>query len=246
MEQDNLRGKNVLVVGGGTGIGKAVAIHLATSGCKCAISGRRLEKLVSASEESPTENRILFQGVDVTDRQSVSKLFAWFGQEVGDIDILVYAAGINIKNRTMSAMSPEEWDQVMAINATGAYNCLNAVLPGMRKRKEGLVINISSIAGKRALALGGVAYAASKFAMTALGTAAGHEEAEHGIRITNVYPGEVDTPLMEQRSTPVTAEHRATMLRPADIAELVVSICALPSRVHVPEVVVKPLHQEFI
>jgi NADP-dependent 3-hydroxy acid dehydrogenase YdfG len=158
---------------------------------------------------------------------------------------LVNAAGINIKDRTMAKMVPEDWDRVLQVNATGAYNIMNAVLPNMRSRKTGTIINVSSVAGKRAIELGGIAYCASKFAMTALGTAAGQEEAENGIRITNVYPGEVDTPLLLQRPKPVSEEHRSRMLQPNDIAELVVTICQLPQRAHVPEIVIKPRTQTY-
>ncbi len=100
----------------------------------------------------------------------------------------------------MAEMTPAQWDHVLAINATGAYNCMYAVLPEMRQRKAGIIVNISSIAGKRAAALGGVAYCASKFAMTALGTTVANEDGPNGIRVTNVYPGEVDTPITSPQS----------------------------------------------
>jgi NADP-dependent 3-hydroxy acid dehydrogenase YdfG len=183
--------------------------------------------------------------VDVTNRDSVQALVEWSNQQLGRIDILVHAAGVNIKNRSMLEMEPEQWDQVLAINATGAYNCMRAVLPQMRERKAGQIINISSISGKRALDLGGIAYCASKFAQTALGTAAGQEEAPRGIRITNVYPGEVETPILEHRPAPVSAERRATMLQPTDVADMVVAILRLPPRAHVSEIVVKPTLQAF-
>jgi NADP-dependent 3-hydroxy acid dehydrogenase YdfG len=134
---------------------------------------------------------------------------------------------------------------MIAINLTGAYNCMQAVLPKMRDRKDGLIINISSVAGKRAIALAGIAYSASKFGMTALGTCVANEAAADGVRVTNVYPGEVDTPLIEQRPAPVTDEHRARMLQADHVGELVVSLIDLPKAVHVPEVVVKPLTQEW-
>ena len=108
-----------------------------------------------------------------------------------------------------------------------------------------MIINISSVAGKRALALGGVAYAASKFAMTALGTCVSNEVGVEGIRVTNVYPGEVDTPILEQRPTPVSDEHRQAILRPEDIANIVVGLASLPERVHVPEIVIKPVQQQY-
>jgi NADP-dependent 3-hydroxy acid dehydrogenase YdfG len=164
---------------------------------------------------------------------------------LGPVDILVNGAGLNIIHRTLAETTPEEWDRLVAINATGALNCLQAVLPQMRERGDGLVINISSVAGKRALKLGGVAYCASKFAMTALGTFAALEEGKNGIRVTNIYPGEVDTPILENRPVPITPEHRARILQPEDVAVAVVMIAKLPPRAHVSEMVIKPTTQEF-
>lgn len=246
MESQSLRNQNALVVGGGSGIGQAIAWQLARAGCRTAVAGRRAEALAETCQTYDGPGEIVDHDVDVTNRESMSSLVAWFNETIGSIDILVNAAGRNIPNRSMAAMRPEQWDEVLATNATGAYNCLAAVLPQMRECRRGTIIQISSVSGKRASALGGVAYNASKFAMTALGTAVGQEEAAHGIRITNVYPGEVDTPMLDKRSTPATAEHRARILKPQDVAELVVTICSLPPQAHVPEIVVKPLGQEYL
>src|SRR5690606_15899561 len=149
---------------------------LAREGCRVLIAGRREEVVRQAAEAWQGETPLLYHAVDVADRDSVRQLFDAAKTQLGRIDILVNSAGTNIKNRTMAAMEPEQWDQLLAINATGAYNCMYAVLPEMRERKDGLIINISSIAGKRAAQLGGIAYCASKFAMTALGTAVGNED----------------------------------------------------------------------
>ena len=237
--------QNVFVVGGATGIGQAIAYTFAREEDTVAIAGRREAKLEAASQAYDGPGEIRFHTMDVADRDSVKAGFDWFHSEFGQIDILVNAAGINIKDRTMAAMDPAEWDKVLAVNATGAYNVMNSVLPSMRERRTGTIINISSIAGKRAIELGGIAYCASKFAMTALGTAAGQEEAENGVRITNVYPGEVDTPLLEQRPNPVSDEHRSRILQAQDVAELVLTICRLPQRAHVPEIVIKPRLQKY-
>jgi NADP-dependent 3-hydroxy acid dehydrogenase YdfG len=184
--------------------------------------------------------------LDVTDRASVAEFVQAVGKHYGEIDILVNGAGVNIKNRTIGEMRPEQWDQVVAINATGAYNMIHAILPQMRQRKSGTIINISSVTGKRALALGGVAYAASKFAMTALGTCVANEVGIEGVRVTNIYPGEVDTPILEQRPVPVSQEQRDLILRPSDVGQVVLSIVSLPSRVHIPELVIKPVHQGYV
>src|SRR5438132_12163550 len=115
----------------------------------------------------------------------------------------------------------------------------------MRERRDGLIVNISSISGKRAADICGVAYNASKFAVAALGTSVANEEAANSIRITTIYPGEVDTPILVHRPQAVSAERRAKMLLPEDVAEMVVAIAKLPARAHVPELIIKPTVQEF-
>ncbi|MEQ8787667.1 MAG: SDR family NAD(P)-dependent oxidoreductase [Pirellulaceae bacterium] len=242
----SLKGKTAVVTGGGTGIGRGIAQGLAEAGCRVAVGGRREEPLLETAQGFSGEPPILHHLLDVADRPSVDTFFRWAREQLGSIDILVSSAGTNIKTRTMAEMTPEQWDQVLAVNATGAYNCMHAVLPAMRERGDGLIVNISSIAGKRAAALGGVAYCASKFAMTALGTAVGNEEAAHGIRVTNIYPGEVDTPILLNRPSPVSDEHRARILQADDVAHMVVALAQLPPRAHVPEMVIKPTTQAYI
>ncbi len=232
-------GLKVVVVGGGTGMGQSAARSLAAAGAKVAIGGRRRGPL----EETAKDHSMLIKTVDVASRDNTNEFFEWAAGVLGQIDVMINAAGINIKNRSMAEMEPEQWDQVLAINATGAYNCLRAVLPAMRERKNGFIINVSSVAGKRAIALGGIAYSASKFAMTSLGTCVANEVAEDGVRVTNVYPGEVNTPLLEQRPAPVSEEHKARILQPDDVGELILALVALPDSLHIPELVFKPLTQ---
>lgn len=239
-----LQGKTALVTGGGSGIGLGIAQALAAEGCRVVIAGRGEQRLREAADT--TDPPMLWQTVDVSNRDDVHGLFEWVAKEVGPVDILVNSAGINIKTRTMATMTPEQWDQVMGINATGAYNCMYEVLPQMRERKDGLIVNVSSIAGKRALTLGGIAYCASKFAMTALGTAVGNEDAKNGIRVTNLYPGEVNTPILVNRPEPVSDERKAAMVQPEDIGAVIAVIAALPPRAHVSEIIVKPTVQEYV
>jgi len=240
-----LQGKTALVAGGGTGIGWGIAKALASAGCRVAISGRREDKLRAAVQNHPTDPPMLYRAADVADRNSVQELVRWADAQLGRIDILVNSAGINIKTRTMAEMTPEQWDHVLQVNATGAYNCMHAVLPQMRRRSDGLIINVSSISGLRASALGGVAYSASKFAMAALGTAVANEVGASGIRVTTVYPGEVNTPILEHRPQPVTEEHKAAILQPEDFGDIIVAIAALPRHAHVSDIIIKPTHQQF-
>jgi NADP-dependent 3-hydroxy acid dehydrogenase YdfG len=239
----SVKNQIVVVTGGATGIGQAIARAFADRGARVIIGSRRQTAIDSAIADAA--GKLQGRTLDVTNREDVNSFMSWVASSVGPIDVLVNAAGVNIKDRTMASMPPEKWDEVMQINATGAYNCIHAVLPQMRPRKSGLIINISSVTGKRAIALGGVAYAASKFAMTALGTCVANEFGSEGIRVTNVYPGEVDTPILEQRPVPVSEEHRASILKPEDIASIVVTLAEAPSRVHVPEIVIKPVHQQY-
>lgn len=242
----SLSGKTALVTGGGTGIGEACALALAQAGCKVAIAGRREEKLKAVAQKFTGDQAIIYKASDVAERDQANELIRWATEQLGQIDILVNSAGINIAKRQISVLDPADWDKLMQVNATGAFNTIHAVLPQMRERKDGLIINISSVSGLRASQLGGVAYCASKFAMTALGTCIGNEERENGIRITNVYPGEVETPILDARPVPVSAEHRARILQPSDVACMIVSVAQLPKRAHVPDLVIKPSVAEFL
>jgi len=241
-----LAGKRAVVTGGGTGIGLAVAQAFAEEGCRVALGGRRTEKLKEGAATISGEHAPIYHELDVSDRASVNEFFGWVETELGQVDILVNSAGTNIPNRSMGAMEPEQWDKVIAINATGVYNCMHAVLPQMRNRRDGLIINISSISGKRAYELGGVAYSASKFAMSALGTSVNNEEAAAKVRVTTVYPGEVNTPILDNRPNPVSDEHKATILQPEDVSSLVLAVALLPPRANVPELIVKPTKQPYM
>ena len=242
----NLEDKAVLVTGGGTGIGAACAEILAKENCRVAVLGRRQEKLEQFSKTVDSKHPVKFRTCDVSDRENVRESFGWFCEEFGRIDILINNAGVNIPNRAFDSVTPEDWDRLLQINATGTYNCIYFALPQMKKQKDGLIVNISSIAGIRALLLGGAAYNASKFAMAALGITVGQEVKDEGIRVTNIYPGEVDTPILENRPTPVSAEHRAQILQAEDIAAAVLMVAKLPPRANVWEMTIKPTTQAFV
>lgn len=240
-----LTDKVALITGGGSGIGLGVAQALAREGCRVAISGRDAQKLEQAANRIDGCTPVQSRACDVSRRDEVKDLVAWLNECLGSPDIVVNSAGINVAKRKMCELDPADFDQVLAVNATGFYNVLYAVLPGMRRQHDGLIVNISSISGKRAMPLGGPAYCASKFAATALGTAVGLEERPNGIRITNIYPGEVNTPILEKRLVPVAAEQKAIMVHPEDIAACVIMLTKLSSNVIVPELVITPTYQEY-
>jgi NAD(P)-dependent dehydrogenase (short-subunit alcohol dehydrogenase family) len=245
-EEYALTGRNALVIGGGSGMGAAVALKFAREGARVAVAGRRMDKLLEVAKQAPADHPLLTRATDVSDRKELAALFDWFEAEVGKLDILVNAAGVNVPKRSIEDLAPEDWDMVLKINLTGAYDCLRLGLQRMRPHKNGLIVMINSVSGKRAHPLGGVSYNASKFGMTALGACVAEEERENGIRISNVFPGEVNTPILDQRPVPPSDEHRATILQPEDIASAVLMLAKLPPRAHVPELVIKPSGQSYL
>ena len=237
MPTSDLNGTKAAVLGGGTGIGEAVALALSEAGATVTVGGRRAAPLESVAARGDS---ITARTVDVADRVDVAKFF-----DARTPDVVINCAGINIVKRSLADMDPADFDRVLSVNTTGVYNVMHAVLPGMRQRSAGLIVNVSSIAGLRALELAGAAYCASKFAVTALGTFAGLELAAEGVRVTNIHPGEVNTPILDQRPVPVSAERKAAMLQPEDVAAAVLMVVNLPPRAHVPYLVIKPTVQKF-
>jgi NADP-dependent 3-hydroxy acid dehydrogenase YdfG len=116
----------------------------------------------------------------------------------------------------------------------------------MRARKDGLIILISSLAGVRPSSLGGAAYSAAKHAANALIKVLSLEEKDNGIRATIIAPGEVNTPLLDERPVKVSEEHKARILQPEDVAAAALFVATLPARAHVPELLIKPVTQTFV
>jgi NADP-dependent 3-hydroxy acid dehydrogenase YdfG len=241
-----LTNKTALITGGGSGIGLAIAQAFLSEGARVVIAGRDEAKLAQASKTLNQGNRLAHFAADVTDVAQVDMLVRRANEFLQRIDILVNNAGTNVKNRTMRQLDPQTWNTLVRANLDGAFYCIHAVLPQMLERKDGLIINISSVAGKRAHPLSGAGYSAAKFGMTALGICLGAEEMENGLRVTNIYPGEVDTPLLSQRPAPITPEHRQRMLKPEDVAAAALFVATLPQRVSVPELVIKPIGQLYV
>jgi NAD(P)-dependent dehydrogenase (short-subunit alcohol dehydrogenase family) len=243
---NRLNGKTALVTGGGSGIGLATAKLFLAEGARVAITGRDAAKLKRAADELAGGERLIHHPADVTDPNRVRDLVEAVRQKLGRIDILVNNAGLNIKERAFRDLTDERWRLLRGGNLDGAFYCIQAVLPEMVERKEGLIININSVAGLRAGPLGGAAYAAAKFGLRGLAICLGEEERANGIRVTSIYPGEVDTPILEARPQPISDEHRQRILQPDDVAAAVLFVATLPPRVNVPELVIKPASQSFV
>lgn len=235
-----------VVTGAGSGIGRGVAQVLAGMGLRVALMGRGREKLEETkSLLGDAADRALVAPCDVTDGEAVRAAAAAIEAEFGSIDVLVSNAGTNVRNRALDVLTPEDWDLMLRTNLTGPFNLVKAILPGMRARKDGLVIQVCSLSGYRASTLGGAGYSASKFGQAALGLCVGREAREDGIRSTVIYPGEVNTPILEARLVPVPAERKLAMLQPEDVAAAVKFLVELNPRARVPELVLTPTVDDF-
>ena len=231
--------KTALVTGAGSGIGRAVAKELASLGLRVALVGRDAAKLERVRDEIGKPDTIL-AACDVADRAGVDGMAARVTEALGPLDVLVCNAGTNVRVRSLDKLAPDDWDTMIQTNLTGAFNLVHAFLPGMRNRGSGLVVQICSISGLRASVLGGAGYSASKFGQAALGIGIGREEGPRGIRSTVIYPGEVNTPILDARPVPVPQDRRDAILQPEDVARAVRFLVELHPRASVPELVIKP------
>ena len=241
-----LTDKKILVTGGGSGIGLATAQALLAEGAEVAITGRNEKKLAEAVASCGPGARIFSHAADLADASQVKKLIDGVTAKMGRIDILVNNAGLNIKDRLFRDLTPETWRELVGANLDGAFYCTHAVLPQMRARKSGLIITVNSIAGLRANPLGGVGYIAAKFGLRGMALGVAAEEKGNGIRLSSIYPGEVNTPILEVRPEAVSEERKQAMLQPADVAAAVVFIATLPAHVGIPELIISPADAVFI
>jgi NADP-dependent 3-hydroxy acid dehydrogenase YdfG len=240
-----LAGKVAVVTGGGSGVGRATALLFLKEGAQVVIAGRSAEKLAAVAAEANAGDALRTVPADVSRAADCQNLIAAATAAFDRVDILVNNAGTNIKDRTIRELTPASWDMMIGANLHGAFYCTKAVLDQMFARKDGVIVNVVSVAGKRANPLGGAAYVAGKFGMGGLGMVLSNEEKDSGVRVSNVYPGEIDTPILSARPRPVTEEQRAVILKPEDVADAILFVATLPPRVSVPELVIKPTAQMY-
>jgi NADP-dependent 3-hydroxy acid dehydrogenase YdfG len=236
-----LAGKVAWVTGAGSGIGLAGAKALAEAGATVVMSGRRKEVLEPEAEKLRVHGfSVDTEALDVSDRKAVTRAAKHVLERWGAIDILVNSAGLNVPNRYWKNQTLEGWDEVIGINLDGSFYTTYAVLPGMRTRKDGVIINISSWSGVYHVKLTGAAYNASKHAVIAMTETINMEECANGIRACVICPAEVSTPIMEKRPVPPTAEDRAKMLQPEDLGAAIRFVAELPARACVNQLIISP------
>ena len=233
---NGLQGKVAIVTGAGRGIGRAIAAALAAEGAAVALAARsRADLAEAAAEIRAIGPRALAVPTDVTNDAAIEALVEQATTELGPVDVLVTAAG-TAAFAPFADSKPGDWDAMLAVNLRAVMVCCRAVLPGMIRRGSGLIVNVASIAAKRALP-GSAVYTATKAGIVAFSRVLAEEGRPHGVRVGVVVPGAVDTPLWD---TLGGSPPRERMLHPEDVARAVVLMATLPLRASLEELTLLP------
>jgi NAD(P)-dependent dehydrogenase (short-subunit alcohol dehydrogenase family) len=233
--------KNAVVTGAGSGVGQAIAIALAREGWQVAIIGRRRETLLQTRRLAGAKaSRIFLFPCDIGDEKAVTGMGRSVLKKLGPVEVLVNAAGTNAPNRALEVLSLRDYHAMIDANLNGAYYCTQAFLPEMRRRQSGTVVNIVSDAGKAASPKAGPAYVMSKFGLSGLTQSINAEERSRGVRACAVFPGDIDTPLLDKRPSPPPPEARLKMLRSEDVAVCAMLAINMPPRALIEEIIVRP------
>lgn len=229
--------KTAVITGAGSGVGAATARALAKQGWRVALIGRRHELLL---EVASGMLGALVVPCDIGDPRAVEAMGLQVLGEFGSVEVLVNAAGTNVPQRSLEVLKEADYHSMMNANLNGAYYCVQAFLPGMRERKSGTIVNIISDAGKAASPKAGPGYVISKFGMAGLTSAINAEERGNGVRACGIFPGDIDTPLLQKRPVMPDEAARGRMMQPEDVADCALFAINLPPRAIIEELIVRP------
>jgi len=233
--------KIAVVTGAGSGVGRACALELAKRDYHVALLGRREEPLrQTITLASGANGKLLPIACDVSREDDVSAMADRVRAELGDPSALVNSAGVNVARRALADLSVADFKHILDVNLVGIFLVIHQFLPAMRKAGGGTIVNINSDAGLWANPVSGAAYIAAKFGLTGLTDTINIEERKNGIRACCIFPGEINTPLLEKRPVVPPPEARAKMLRAEDVAAAVMLAIDLPERALVERIVIRP------
>jgi 3-oxoacyl-[acyl-carrier protein] reductase len=228
----NLKGKNAIITGAGRGIGRAIAVALATEGVNVGLLARSEEHLQEVVKETEAQGvKAVFAIADVSSNDEVTKAIHSLTSELGNVDILINNAGIAKFGKFMD-LDVEEWEKIIQVNLMGVYYVTRAVLPGMIEQQSGDIINISSSAGQKGAPITS-AYSASKFGVMGITESLAMEVRKHNIRVSALTPSTVATDLAIDND--LTDGNPDKVMQPEDIAEFIVSQLKLNKRIFVKE-----------
>lgn len=235
-----LTGKVAWVTGAGTGIGEAAALALADEGATIILTGRRPTPLENVARRINQTGQADIQPADLTEAAQVDRVGEHIRSTYNRLDILVNNAGVNIVDRHWDKLTPESIDTLLQGNLTGALYCVTVALPFMRVQQNGVLIHTASMAGRFIGGVSGPIYTIAKHGIVAMSHGLNMQECVNGIRSTVFLPGEVATPILDKRPTPVGPEVRARMVQPADCGDLIRYVACLPKHVVMNEVHLSP------
>ena len=238
---ESLKNKVAWITGAGTGIGQAAAVALARQGAHVVLSGRRagtLQETVDLVHAGGGTASV--EPLDVADAKAVEQVADRIITRCKRLDVLINNAGTNVSERYWSQVTPEKWKEVIDIDLNGSFYCVRAVLPAMRRQHDGLIINVSSWAGRFYSAIPGPAYSSAKHALLAMNESINMEECHNGIRACVLCPGEVWTPIIDRRPDNLPAEVKEKMLKSEDVGETILFIARLPKTVCINEIIISP------
>ncbi len=242
-----LDGKIAWITGAGTGIGRAGAEALAEAGATVILSGRRSAQLEAVAEAIQDKGGTAeVDPLDVADKDAVARTAEIILGRHRRIDMLVNSAGLNLPKRHFNDVSVEGFEHVVQVNLTGMFYCIAAVLPSMRAHGDGLVINISSWAGRYDTYMTGPAYNATKHAVVSLTNSLNIEECVNGIRACCICPGEAATEIMKNRPVPPKPEDMAKMLQAEDLGRTIRFVAEMPPHACVNEIVISPTWNRIV
>lgn len=229
-----LDNKTILVTGASSGFGKAIALACATEGAQVALIARRQDELEQVAKTiRDNGGEALVCPMDVTNDDEIYRAVDRILATFGSIDVLVNNAGTNVTERTIDDTSVEQWRLLLDVNLTGAFVFTKTVLPTMKERGDGLIINLSSQAGLKPSSGAGIAYSSSKMAMESLNKVTNQEGNSFGVRACLLCPGSGNTPIIDRRPRVYSHEERMKMIQPEDVADTVVFVASLPPRVNI-------------
>jgi len=233
--------KTSVITGSGSGVGQAIAVALVKQGWRVALVGRRVEALQQTAKlTGASASQVLLCPCDIGDAAAVERMAKKVFAEFKEVEVLVNSAATNVPRRLLEVLSMEDYHEMIKTNLNGAYYCVQAFLPQMRARRSGTIVNIISDAGKQASPKSGPGYVMSKFGLTGLTQSINAEERTNGIRACGIFPGDIDTPLLDRRPQPPTTEARKKMLQSEDVAECALLAINLPDRAMGEEIVIRP------
>jgi NAD(P)-dependent dehydrogenase (short-subunit alcohol dehydrogenase family) len=233
--------RTAVITGAGSGVGRATAIVLAKQNFRIALLGRTKTSLDETARLTGLKSHdVLVIPCDIARQEQVQSMARAVFEQFKTVDVLVNAAGVNVPRRSLEILSLEDYHAMIDVNLNGAYYCVQAFLPQMRERRSGTIVNIVSDAGKTASPKSGPAYSMSKFGLAGLTQSINAEERANGVRACAIFPGDIDTPLLNKRPAPPDAAARAKMMQPEDIAACAWLAIDLPPRTIVEEILVRP------